>query len=114
MIPLRTMRTVGHRLVDVLPDDHPKRWDLLATYNAEVDRGLVHTPEWANAMHAEQAAFDAHRRKVMEATHTEVAPDVWVPHEDVWQLGPQPRTTPPERPLSLRMRLHRTWWRWWG
>ena len=31
----------------------------LATYNAEVARGIVHTPEWKTLMAEAQAAFDA-------------------------------------------------------
>lgn len=34
------------------------RWDALATYNAEVARGLVHTPEWKAKMAEEQKLFD--------------------------------------------------------
>lgn len=34
------------------------RWEALARYNAEVARGLVHTPEWDWAMAVDQAAFD--------------------------------------------------------
>ena len=33
--------------------------DELAAYNAEVARGLVHTPEWDERMAALQARFDA-------------------------------------------------------
>jgi len=33
-------------------------FDDLARYNAEVARGLVHTPEWAERMAAQQATFD--------------------------------------------------------
>ena len=35
------------------------RWDVLGRYNAEVSRGIVHTPECEAAMSREQAAFDA-------------------------------------------------------
>ena len=33
------------------------RWDALATYNGEVARGLVHTPEWKAKMAEEQKLF---------------------------------------------------------
>jgi hypothetical protein len=38
------------------------RWpwlERLATYNAEVARGIVHTPEWDELMAKNQAEFDA-------------------------------------------------------
>lgn len=35
------------------------RWDQLSTYNAEVARGLVHTPEWTEQMARLQEAFNA-------------------------------------------------------
>ena len=34
------------------------RWNALATYNSEVARGLVHTPEWRKKMAEEQKLFD--------------------------------------------------------
>lgn len=34
------------------------RWDELFTYNAEVKRGIVHTPKWDRKMAAQQALFD--------------------------------------------------------
>lgn len=35
------------------------RWNDLATYNGEVARGLVHTPEWKAKMAKEQELFNA-------------------------------------------------------
>lgn len=35
------------------------RYDILAQYNAECSRGIVHTPEWDARMALEQAKFDA-------------------------------------------------------
>ena len=32
-------------------------WDELATYNSEVARGIVHTPEWKEKMAREQRRF---------------------------------------------------------
>jgi hypothetical protein len=43
------------------------RWDQLARYNAEVSRGLVHTPEYVERMRLEQEAFNAERRAEWEA-----------------------------------------------
>lgn len=42
-------------------------WTLLATYNAERHRGLVHTPEMDAAMAIEQARFDAEREAQLVA-----------------------------------------------
>ena len=39
-------------------------WDeftVLATFNSEVARGIVHTEDWRQRMEAEQARFDAAR-----------------------------------------------------
>lgn len=33
-------------------------FEALATYNAEVARGIVHTPEWVEKMRHEQDRFD--------------------------------------------------------
>jgi hypothetical protein len=39
------------------------QWGDLATYNAEVHRGIVHTEEWQAKMAEKQAAYDiAHGR----------------------------------------------------
>lgn len=38
------------------------RWDALATYNAEVARGIAHTPEWRAKMAKLQEAFDLTHR----------------------------------------------------
>jgi hypothetical protein len=38
---------------------HQRRRDILATYNAERARGIVHTPEWDAKMAKEQQLFDA-------------------------------------------------------
>jgi hypothetical protein len=40
-------------------DLQQQRITRLATYNSEVHRGLVHTPEWKAYMAAEQVWFDA-------------------------------------------------------
>lgn len=37
----------------------PHEFDALATYNSEVARGIVHTPEWVEQMRYEKARFDA-------------------------------------------------------
>jgi hypothetical protein len=39
------------------------RWDDLATYNAEVARGIMHTPEWKTKMAEEQELFNAEQNK---------------------------------------------------
>lgn len=44
----------------------PYKWVDLATYNAEVSRGVVHTPEFAAQMALRQAEFDAEARKECE------------------------------------------------
>ena len=41
-----------------LDPSYVHRWDKLAVYNAERDRGIVHTPEWDERMAKAQAAFD--------------------------------------------------------
>lgn len=40
-------------------------FDLLATYNAERARGLVHTPEWSERMARAQEKFDVEARVSM-------------------------------------------------
>jgi len=40
------------------------QWNELATYNAEVARGIVHTPEWQHRMAELQADFDSARYSV--------------------------------------------------
>lgn len=37
----------------------PYEFDALATYNAEVARGIAHTPEWVERMRREQECFYA-------------------------------------------------------
>lgn len=37
----------------------PLRFERLASYNAEVARGIIHTPEWRAGMAALQADYDA-------------------------------------------------------
>lgn len=44
----------------------PYEWNQLATYNAEVARGIVHTPEWVEKMRLEQERFDAGRESMLE------------------------------------------------
>lgn len=54
------------------------RWKVLATYNAEVARGIMHTPEWKNKMHQEQLAFDAEQNSRRRAEGlVQVAPNLW-------------------------------------
>ena len=36
----------------------PQKFEVLAVYNAEVARGIVHTPEWDARMAALQAEYD--------------------------------------------------------
>lgn len=49
------------------PPDY--RWWNLATYNAEVSRGIVHTDAWKARMRREQDIFDAEQRR-----HVNVGP----------------------------------------
>lgn len=44
----------------------PYEFDALATYNSEVGRGIVHTPEWVEQMRHEKARFDALQRSRAE------------------------------------------------
>jgi hypothetical protein len=37
----------------------PNRWELLGDYNAEVYRGIVHTPEYDARMAIQQRLFNA-------------------------------------------------------
>ena len=37
----------------------PKQFEVLAQYNSEVSRGLMHTPAWKLSMLQLQAEFDA-------------------------------------------------------
>lgn len=46
--------------------DREHRWDRLATYNAEVGRGIVHTPEYDAEMAKQQAAFHEEQRQCYE------------------------------------------------
>jgi hypothetical protein len=41
------------------------RWWRLATYNAEVARGILHTEEWKERMRREQDIFDAEQRRTV-------------------------------------------------
>lgn len=41
------------------PEPVPPRFGPLATYNAEVARGIMHTPEWAAQMAVLQAEYGA-------------------------------------------------------
>lgn len=43
---------------------HEDRWLPLATYNAEVARGVVHTPEYDAKMAGWQKSFDAEMAEV--------------------------------------------------
>jgi hypothetical protein len=40
------------------PIKWPAWFNALATYNAELDRGIVHTPEWDAKMATIQAGYD--------------------------------------------------------
>lgn len=42
-------------------------WNSLFDYEAEVKRGIVHTPEYDEKMRAQRAAFDASQRRPCEA-----------------------------------------------
>ena len=42
------------------------RWGDLATYNAEVSRGLVHTPEWKAKMAEKQKQYNEEAMKEFE------------------------------------------------
>lgn len=44
--------------------DREHRWHYLGTYNSELSRGIVHTPEYDALMADQQAAFDAEQRGV--------------------------------------------------
>jgi len=41
-------------------------YELLADYNSEVSRGIVHTEEWREKMEEIQKDFDDTRRKLIE------------------------------------------------
>jgi hypothetical protein len=49
----------------------PSRFDKLATYNSEVARGLVHTPEWQKQMAELQREFHAWRIEAARASGEE-------------------------------------------
>ena len=42
------------------------KWNVLANYNAERARGIVHTPEWDELMREHQEAFDEEQRLKIE------------------------------------------------
>jgi hypothetical protein len=46
--------------------DQPYEYERLARYNAEVHRGLIHTPAYIALMRDEQARFDTERRSELE------------------------------------------------
>lgn len=59
----KTERRLGQDLVDFLfgdavPLEQRVRVERLGTYNAEVDRGIVHCQEWRELMAREQKWFD--------------------------------------------------------
>lgn len=55
------------------------RLSRLATYNAEVYRGVVHTDEWHEMMGKEQAWFDQRNRDELIAHGgEEIRPGVWM------------------------------------
>jgi hypothetical protein len=62
-----------------------RRWDpmpavfhSLSTYNSELARGLLHTPEWKEKMAELQRDFDAWTRGQWEADgYHEIAPGLW-------------------------------------
>lgn len=39
----------------------PRKFDALATYNAEKARGLLHAPQWVERMEQLQSDFDHYR-----------------------------------------------------
>ena len=41
----------------------PQEFSELATYNSEVARGIMHTPEWTSRMKLVQEAFNARQRE---------------------------------------------------
>jgi hypothetical protein len=44
----------------------PEKFKPLATYNSEVARGVVHTPQWTAQMRMLQQEFDAWAAKIRE------------------------------------------------
>jgi hypothetical protein len=64
----------------------PSRFDKLATYNSEVGRGLVHTPEWREQMAELQREFHVWR---FESTRLSGEETFWGPDEDgaLWHLN---------------------------
>jgi hypothetical protein len=47
----------------------PPRFQPLATYNAEVGRGIMHTPEWDASMAALKREYDEWRGIIMTARY---------------------------------------------
>jgi hypothetical protein len=70
------------------PAPEPYEFAALATYNAELSRGIVHTPEWDARMAAEQARFDAKMRGVIPRN---------------------PPPPPPSRPSPMKARPSEEW-----
>jgi arginine deiminase len=57
LINLGRDRRAESLLFDTLEEDTEFRIQRLATYNAEKQRGLMHTPQWIEMMEAEQAWY---------------------------------------------------------
>lgn len=71
--------------------DEEFRINRLATYNAEVGRGLVHTEDWRWLMEREQTWFDDTRKqKLIAAGGYETSPGIWLvpkPKHRWWVFG---------------------------
>ena len=51
-----------------LKKKEPYRWNALAQYNAERDRGITHTESWVLNMAVQQEEFNAEARREIEAS----------------------------------------------
>jgi hypothetical protein len=65
---IRQLRQLAHlhdvaRQAELRARREHDRWSALARYNAEVARGIVHTPEWRARMEEDQRQFDAEQAK---------------------------------------------------
>lgn len=59
--------------------DEEHRINVLATFNSEVARGIVHTDEWREFMAIEQAWLDErNKREIIAAGGYETSPGVWL------------------------------------
>jgi hypothetical protein len=81
-----------------------ERWAELAGYNARKAQGIVHTPEYAKRMAAEQAIFDTLEAERMRA-------EGYVPMGKAWVKAPiYPDPGVPDG-LTREERRARRWWR---